>query len=129
MASSWLCLRGSGVVGERRYAKMKARGSQPRDKPAPGSPHVVSRNSAEGLGHSVVSSAGERHGSQWIRGATMVRALTVFMVSLGASVAFAQQDLVKNRKALMKDNADQAKIGAAMIKGQEPFDLVKAQKI
>ena len=59
----------------------------------------------------------------------MVRALTVFMVSLGASVAFAQQDSVKDRKALMKDNADQAKIGAAMIKGQEPFDLVKAQKI
>jgi cytochrome c556 len=29
----------------------------------------------------------------------------------------------------MKDNGDQAKIGAAMIKGEAPFDLAKAHKI
>ena len=29
----------------------------------------------------------------------------------------------------MKDNGDQAKIGAAMAKGEAPFDLAKAQKI
>jgi cytochrome c556 len=49
--------------------------------------------------------------------------------ALGASVALAQQDPIKERKALMKNNADQAKIGAAMVKGEEPFDLAKAQKI
>jgi cytochrome c556 len=60
----------------------------------------------------------------------MVRELTVFAtIALGASVALAQQDPIKERKALMKDNADQAKIGAAMVKGEEPFDLAKAQKI
>jgi cytochrome c556 len=60
----------------------------------------------------------------------MVRALTVFAtIGLGASVALAQQDPIKERKELMKNNADQAKIGAAMVKGEEPFDLAKAQKI
>jgi cytochrome c556 len=29
----------------------------------------------------------------------------------------------------MKDNGDQAKIGAAMVKGEAPFDLTKARKI
>jgi cytochrome c556 len=63
-------------------------------------------------------------------GATMVRALTVLAtIALGASVALAQQDPIKERKTLMKNNADQAKIGAAMVKGEEPFDLAKAQKI
>jgi cytochrome c556 len=60
----------------------------------------------------------------------MVRALTVFTtIAVGASVALAQQDPIKERKELMKNNADQAKIGAAMVKGEEPFDLAKAQKI
>ena len=51
------------------------------------------------------------------------------IIALGSSVALAQQDVIKERKALMKDNADLAKIGAAMVKGEEPFDLTKAQKI
>jgi cytochrome c556 len=60
----------------------------------------------------------------------MVRALTVLTtIALGASVALAQHDPIKERKALMKNNADQAKIGAAMVKGEKPFDLAKAQKI
>jgi cytochrome c556 len=60
----------------------------------------------------------------------MVRALAVFAaIALGASVALAQQDPVKERKALMKNNADQAKIGAAIVKAEEPFDLAKVQKI
>jgi len=57
---------------------------------------------------------------------------TVFAIAaigLGVSVAVAQQDLVKERKQLMKSNADQAKIGAAMAKGEQPFDLEKARKI
>ena len=50
-------------------------------------------------------------------------------IALGASVALAQQEPIKERKELMKNNADQAKIGAAMVKGEEPFDLAKAKKI
>jgi cytochrome c556 len=61
---------------------------------------------------------------------SMVRALTVLAtIALGASVALAQQDPIKERKALMKNNADQAKIGATMVKGEEPFDLAKVKKI
>jgi cytochrome c556 len=63
-------------------------------------------------------------------GASMVRAFTVLAtIALGVTVALAQQDPIKERKELMKNNADQAKIGAAMVKGEEPFDLAKAQKI
>ena len=45
---------------------------------------------------------------------------TVFAITtiiLGISVAAAQQDVIKQRKELMKANGDQAKIGAAMVKG------------
>jgi cytochrome c556 len=60
----------------------------------------------------------------------MVRALAVLAtIALSASIALAQQDPIKDRKALMKNNADQAKIGAAMVKGEEPFDLAKVRKI
>jgi cytochrome c556 len=60
----------------------------------------------------------------------MVRAFTVLItIALSAIVALAQQDPIKERKNLMKNNADQGKIGAAMVKGEEPFDLAKAQKI
>jgi cytochrome c556 len=57
---------------------------------------------------------------------------TVFAIGaivLGMSVAIAQQDPIAARKALMKANGDQAKIGAAMLKGEAPFDVDKAQKI
>jgi cytochrome c556 len=57
---------------------------------------------------------------------------TVFAVAavvLGVSVAVAQQDVIKERKAIMKANGDQAKIGAGMAKGEQPFDLAAAQKI
>jgi cytochrome c556 len=57
---------------------------------------------------------------------------TVFAVAaiaLGMSVAVAQQDPIAARKALMKANGDQAKIGAAMMKGEAPFDLDAAHKI
>ena len=59
-------------------------------------------------------------------------ARTVFAVAaiaLGMSVAVAQQDPIAARKALMKANGDQAKIGAAMMKGEAPFDLDAAHKI
>ena len=57
---------------------------------------------------------------------------TVFAITtiiLGISVAAAQQDVIKQRKDLMKANGDQAKIGAAMVKGEKPFDLAAAEKI
>jgi cytochrome c556 len=62
--------------------------------------------------------------------ASMVRLLfAVVAIALGVSVATAQQDPIAARKALMKSNLDQAKIGAAMTKGEVPFDLDKVHKI
>lgn len=54
---------------------------------------------------------------------------TVAAMTLGVGMAIAQQDPIAARKALMKANGDQAKIGVAMIKGEAPFDLAKAHKI
>jgi cytochrome c556 len=57
---------------------------------------------------------------------------TVFAVTAVAFVvssAFAQQDPIAARRALMKANGDAAKIGAAMAKGEAPFDLAAAHKI
>jgi cytochrome c556 len=60
----------------------------------------------------------------------MIRTVLIFIaVVFGVSLAVAQQDPIAARKALMKDNGDQAKIGAAMAKGEMPFDLAKAHKI
>jgi cytochrome c556 len=54
---------------------------------------------------------------------------TVAAVTLGASIAIADQDPIAARRALMKANGDEAKAGVAMIKGEAPFDLAKAHKI
>ena len=60
----------------------------------------------------------------------MIRSLgAIVIIGLAAGVATAQQDPIAARKALMKDNGDQAKIGAAMVKSEAPFDLTKARKI
>jgi cytochrome c556 len=56
-----------------------------------------------------------------------VSAITV--IALCAGTAVAQQDPIATRRALMKANGDQAKIGASMIKGETPFDIEKARKI
>jgi len=53
----------------------------------------------------------------------------VAAIALAATAAIAQQDPIAARKALMKANGDEAKIGAAMAKGEAPFDLDKAKKI
>jgi cytochrome c556 len=61
---------------------------------------------------------------------SMIRLLfAVVAIALGGSIATAQQDPIAARKALMKSNLDQAKIGAAMTKGEVPFDLDKVHKI
>jgi cytochrome c556 len=57
---------------------------------------------------------------------------TVFAIvalGLGLTVATAQQDVIKARKDLMKDNGEAAKTAAAMMKGEKPFDLAEARKI
>jgi cytochrome c556 len=60
----------------------------------------------------------------------MIRAVfAIAAVVLGVSVAIAQQDPIAARKSLMKANGDAAKAGAAMAKGDQPFDLATAQKI
>jgi len=60
---------------------------------------------------------------------SMFAVASIAAVALGVSVAVAQQDVIKERKDIMKGNGDQAKIGAAMAKGEAPFDLAAAQKV
>jgi cytochrome c556 len=48
---------------------------------------------------------------------------------LAATVAAAQSDAIAARKALMKANGEQAKVGAAIAKGEAPFDAAKVQTI
>jgi cytochrome c556 len=55
--------------------------------------------------------------------------LAVVSLAIATSVVVAQQNPIEGRQALMKANSAQAKIGAAMVKGEAPFDLAKAQKI
>lgn len=54
--------------------------------------------------------------------------LAVAALGLGLSVA-AAQDPIAARKALMKATGEQSAIGAKMVRGELPFDLVKAQAI
>ena len=51
------------------------------------------------------------------------------IIGLGMGVALAQEDPIAARKALMKANGEAAKTGAAMMKGEAPFDLDKARKV
>jgi cytochrome c556 len=56
--------------------------------------------------------------------------LAVSVLAVGITAVLAQgADPIKARKALMKANGDQAKIGAAMAKGEAPFDAAKAKAI
>lgn len=58
----------------------------------------------------------------------MIRsAFAVVAMLLVAGAVAAQSDPIGARKALMKANGDQAKIGAAMVKGDAPFDAQKAK--
>jgi cytochrome c556 len=54
--------------------------------------------------------------------------LAVTALALGLSTALAQ-DPIAARKALMKKNGDEAKVGTAIMKGEAPFDLAKAKAI
>ena len=55
--------------------------------------------------------------------------LAVAAVALAVTAVAAQSDPIAARKALMKKNGDEAKVGAAMVKGEAPFDATKAQTI
>ena len=50
-------------------------------------------------------------------------------LAIGVTAIVAQESPIKARKALMKENGDQAKIGAGMAKGEQPFDLAKAKAV
>jgi cytochrome c556 len=54
---------------------------------------------------------------------TVFAAACAALVVLGVGMAVAQQDVIKERKGLMKANGDMAKLGAAMMKGEAPFDM------
>ncbi len=56
-----------------------------------------------------------------------VLAVTVF--AFGVSAVVAQGDPIAARKALMKANGDQNRIGTEMIDGKRPFDLDAAKRI
>src|SRR5215831_1252194 len=56
-------------------------------------------------------------------------ALGASVLALGVSFALAQQDPIAARKAIMKKNGDEAKIGTQFMKGEAPFDLAKAKAI
>jgi len=55
--------------------------------------------------------------------------LAVAGLALGITAVVAQSDPIAARKALMKQNGEAAKSGAAMVKGEAPFDATKAQAI
>jgi cytochrome c556 len=55
--------------------------------------------------------------------------LALLTIAFALTAATAQEDVIKQRKALMKANGDQAKIGADMIKGDKPFDLNAVHKM
>lgn len=58
----------------------------------------------------------------------MIRAVVVGAVLiLGIASVGAQQDPIGERKALMKRSGAQAAAAAKMVRGEEPFDLAKAQ--
>jgi cytochrome c556 len=54
--------------------------------------------------------------------------LAVAILAIGVMTASAQ-DPIAARKALMKANGTQAAQGAKFVRGEEPFDLAKAQAI
>lgn len=57
-----------------------------------------------------------------------VLAIAALALALGVTAVVAQ-DVVAERKALMKRSGEQARIGVAMVKGDQPYDQAKAQAI
>ncbi|CAH1667221.1 MAG: cytochrome c [Chelatococcus sp.] len=60
----------------------------------------------------------------------MIRSVLVAMgLVLGVTAGIAQTDPIAERQQEMKDNGQASRIGAGMVRGQEPFDLAKAQQV
>jgi cytochrome c556 len=59
----------------------------------------------------------------------MKRAVFALAALAVGMTAVAAQDVIAERKELMKKSGAQGKIGQQMIKGEAPFDLAKAQGI
>jgi len=55
--------------------------------------------------------------------------LAVAAIAIGVTAVAAQSDPIAARKAVMKENGAQTKAGAAMAKGEAPYDQAKAQAI
>src|SRR5215471_14919648 len=55
--------------------------------------------------------------------------LAAAAVALAVTAVAAQSDPIAARKALMKANGDQAKVAAAIVKGEAPFDAAKVQTV
>ena len=55
--------------------------------------------------------------------------LAAAAVALAVTAVAAQSDPIAARKALMKSNGDQAKVAAAIVKGEAPFDAAKVQTV
>ena len=53
--------------------------------------------------------------------------LAVIAIAFGISAVVAQGDPIAARKALMKANGDQNRIGTEMIDGKQPFEVAKAK--
>jgi cytochrome c556 len=61
--------------------------------------------------------------------ATALAVAAVAAVSFATTAVIAQQNPIEARQALMKDNGKHAKMGAAMVKGEAPFNLAAAKEI
>jgi cytochrome c556 len=55
--------------------------------------------------------------------------LATAAVAIGATIVMAQGDPIATRKQTMKGVGDATKVGAAMAKGEAPFDAAKAREI
>jgi cytochrome c556 len=55
--------------------------------------------------------------------------LAVATLAIGVAAVSAQSDPIAARKALMKENGNQAKVASAMVKGDAAFDLTKAKAV
>ena len=60
---------------------------------------------------------------------TAISAALLAAVAFGATAVLAQQNPILERQELMKADGKEAKLGAAMAKGEKPFDLAAAKKI
>jgi cytochrome c556 len=55
--------------------------------------------------------------------------LAAAFAALGVTAVVAQSDPIAARKALMKENGNQARIAREMIEGKQPFNLDAAKKV